>query len=136
MKKPIGRPRTKVNLTAKKRVAILAGMNFSHDEIAVELGVSRGTLEATYAAELSEGAIRARCRIACAVFTAAERGNMPAARYVLSIVPSPVLPPEPLPERGSAWGTRNARATRAAVDAAKGTDWEGLLVPIHRLPGV
>lgn len=95
-KRERGRPAYEPTLEDREKVAAAAGGGMSHEEIAIALGIARGTLEKHFAHELSHGAYRKRLEVILAMQKAAANGNVSAAKAYLD--GSPFLAPTPLPK--------------------------------------
>ena len=93
----------------------------AHHEIAVALGISRNTLEKYFAQELSEGAHRRRAEVVNAIYEAAVKGSVTAAKAYLSM-----KAPEVATRRG-----KKEQADLDARSAGEGTEWDGLLNRAH-----
>lgn len=110
-------------------VAIAAGGGMSHEEIALGLGIDRGTLEKHFARELAEGAYVKRIEALQGLHAAARKGNASAAREYLSRAPRISAPLAP---EGDAGGKKaklgkKEQAAEDAKTAARGTHWDELL---------
>jgi len=114
--------------TAKQRhrVSVVAGAGWTHEEIAICLGISRNTLEKYFVHELSIGAYERHAEVIEAMHATAKNGNAAAQKNYaamsvrVSAPPVPVEPPK-LPEG------KKAKAQSDALIAHAGTDWENLL---------
>lgn len=134
-----GRPEHQPTPATRRQVAVAAGGGMRHEDIALALGISRPTLTKWYEAELSTAASKKRLEVIDALFVAAKKGNVSAAKAYLAIEPQLAAPPaQPdapaasppavaavpaaVPREG-----KKAAADAAAVTAQLGTGWEGLL---------
>ena len=115
-----GRPALNFSTQQRNAVAIAAGAGMSHEAIALALGIGRTTLERHFRVELSSGACAKRLEVMRALYAAAKKGNVAAAKAYLLLGATPAVPREPAPGK-------KVLAQRAAVGAAIGTDWEDLL---------
>lgn len=104
----------------------------SHDDIALALGIARGTLEKHFAPQLSAGAAEKRMEVLSSLFTSAtKRGNTSAAKAYLEHAPQPAgagakgesTPPAPKARPSG----KKAIAQQDATTAQQGTGWEGIL---------
>jgi hypothetical protein len=103
----------------------------SHEEIAIALGIARGTLEKHFAAELTEGAYLRRMEVLEAMHGAALKGNVTAQRAYLERDPRLAAPPVPKDEGAKpAPIGKKEQAQRDAKTAAVGSEWHELL-PRH-----
>lgn len=106
----------------------------SHDEIALAIGIARGTLEKHFASELTAGAAQKRLDVIASLFTSAtKKGNTSAAKAYLEHAPQ-LTTADGDAAGGSKTVTVKARAigkkAQANIDAQtaqQGTDWDGLL---------
>lgn len=141
-----GRPPFKVTAAMRRRVAIAAGSGqISHQQIAEGLGISRTTLYVHFQAELSVGANKHRLEVLEAMFKAAKKGNVAAAKAYLAADPPPAVPPAMEGDdaaAGSAAGGaeelaapkpaalgKKAQAQADAMTAHVDTPWAELLMP-------
>lgn len=123
----------------RRKVAAAAAGGMTHDAIALAIGITRPTLVKYFDAELTTGAAVKRMEALDALCLAAKKGNVSAIKTLL-LVNGAVAPdgagagagdegweakPEaaPKPQR---LGKKEAQQI-AAVGAADGTDWAGLL---------
>ncbi|MEP6503259.1 MAG: hypothetical protein ABJD97_08020 [Betaproteobacteria bacterium] len=119
-----GRPAFKATIQQRNAVAIAAGAGMAHEAIALALGINRETLNRHFKLELSTGASAKRLEVMRALYAAAKKGNVAAAKAYLLMGATPAVPREPAPGK-------KVLAQRAAVVAAVGTSWEDLLdVPV------
>lgn len=131
-KRPRGRPPFKPTAHQRATVAIAAGAGMTQLEIALGLGITRETLAKHFEAELSTGAHAKRLEVMRALFAAAKKGNVAAAKAYMLLDPAsapPPLPAQPLapkPPKEEPLGKKQ-QANHDAVDAAKDTGWEGIL---------
>ena len=140
-RKKIGRPEYKPSPALRAQVAVAAGGGARHCDIAVALGISVPTLRKHFEAELSVVAAARRLEVLRALFRAAKKGNVAAAKAYLALEPESVSPPA---EAGAPGEPAAAPATKAAgpagvplgkkeqaaadaVTAAVGTEWDSLL---------
>lgn len=140
-----GRPGFVATPEQRERVVIAAAARMRHEDIAAALGISEPTLRKHFAAELTTKVTECRLQLIQAMYQAAQRGNVSAARV---FVPKDVLEqagigPDPREvekarraqealERAEsmAKGEKLGKKAQAMVDsktAEAGTDWEGIL---------
>ena len=113
----------------RRRVSIAAGGGMSHEEIAIGLGIARGTLEKHFELELSEGAYKRRLEVLNAMHRSALKGNVAAQKAFLAMSPALAAPPATKdPAKEPALGKKEQAQAEAKV-AAVGTEWGGLLKP-------
>ncbi len=130
-----GRGRPPFTPTAQQRatVAVAAGGGMTQSEIALGLGISRETLCKHFEVELSTGAHAKRLEVMRALYANAKKGNVAAAKAYMLLSPASSAPPLPDPMPAAVVAPKEAPkgkkelANLAAVDAADGTGWEGLL---------
>ena len=125
-----GRPEFKPTAAQRRQVSIAAGGGMSHEEIAIALGIARGTLEKHFEDELCAGAMKRRLEVIVAMHTAAAKGNVSAQRAYLERQPQLGLPPLPEKGAGDAKAPKLGKKEQAEADAktaAAGTDWQDLL---------
>lgn len=126
----MARPQHKPTPAQRRTVSIAAGGGMSHYEIALAIGIDKGTLEKHYEFELSTGAMKRRAEVVEAMHKAAAKGNVSAQRAYLERTPQLGLPPLPTepekPAKGEKLG-KKAQAAQDAATAAAGTGWDGLL---------
>ena len=107
----------------------------SHEEIALGLGIARGTLLSHFDYELTTGAYRKRLDVMQAMQRAAKKGNVAAAKAYMGMTPQVAAPPLPKePERPAADQKpekigKKEQAQADAVTAHTGTGWEEVLGP-------
>jgi hypothetical protein len=128
----------------RRKVAAAAAGGMSHDSIALALGITRPTLLKYFDSELTTGAAQKRLEAMDALFAAAKRGNVSAIKTVL-LVSGTVEPKAPAAgasdggEKPAAAPTPSQRLGKkeaqqiAAVGAADGTAWSGILPPGGRI---
>lgn len=107
-----------------------------HDDIAMLLGITRPTLVKHFDHELSIGARDKRAEVLEAMFRAAKKGQVAAARVYMEhqVEGAGALPPVPVrPLKGDRKGKKQEQA-EAAVTAANGTEWDKVL-PAPNSPG-
>ncbi len=114
----------------RRKVSIAASAGMAHEQIALAIGIARGTLLQHYQVELTEGACKRRMEVIEAAQKAALKGNVSAQRLLLSLTPDIGVPTaeqegkgEPKPERVG----KKEQANLDAVGAEAGTGWDGLL---------
>lgn len=93
-----GRPEFAPTVAQRRQVSIGAAGGLAHDDIALALGISRGTLLKHFDAELSTAAARRRLSWIEAMDKAARKGNVAAQKALLATTPTisvPGLPAEP-----------------------------------------
>lgn len=117
----MARPAHKPTATTRRRVSIAAAGGWSHAEIALSLGVSRGTLLKHYRQELRGGAAQRRMRMLEMLYSAGIKGNVAAMKAYLNAGAAAAGPPPPKP-RG-----KKEQAQFDAQAAEIGTEWEDLL---------
>jgi hypothetical protein len=122
---PGGRPPHAPTSMSRRKVAISAGGGMSHEAIALAMGLSRPTLVKHYAHELTVGAYECRQAALEAIFRAAKKGNVAAAREYLKGAPGVGGAPTEL----AAEGVKAAR-NRVAKTAQQGSEWSDVL-PRH-----
>lgn len=115
-----GRPPFRPTASQQRRVSVAAAAGTAHGDIADALGISRGTLLKYFEVELSSGALLKRIEIIEALYRAARRGHVAAAKAFLALRPTPAIPRPPKV------GKRE-QAQRDAPDAHVGSEWETLL---------
>lgn len=103
----------------------------SHEDIALALGISRVTLVKHFAEELTVGACVRRMEVAEAVYKAARKGNVAAARAYGQMGARPGGSTS-APASGGDEGKKE-RAQREGAVAQQGTEWESLLEPPNGL---
>ena len=128
-----GRPPHQPTPTTKRKVVncALGGMN--QDDIASMLGIDRNTLAKHYHHELTVGAGEAREEILAAMREQATKGNVAAARLVLTGLVRPMPLPQPTEQSleiismpSQVTGVK-AQRNEDAKTAQKGTEWATLL---------
>ena len=115
-----GRPAFKPTTQQRAAVAIGAGAGMSHEMLAAALAIGRTTLERYFRVELSTGAAAKRLEVLRALFTAARRGNVAAAKAYLLMGAAPAAP------REVAKGKRELAAL-AAEEPVTDPGWAGIL---------
>lgn len=129
-----GRPPFEPTDAMRAQVEIAAGAGMSHEEISIGLGISRPTLAKYFEAELSEGAYARRQKVLVALYEAALKGNVTAAREYLAKSPRAAAAPLPAaPEKQEKTGKKD-QANSDAKTAATGTEWETLIGPKRHQP--
>lgn len=101
----------------------------SHEDLAIWLGIDRGTLEKHFEAELTQGALERRVEVLEAMHAAAQKGNVTAQRAYLERLPAlgvPPTPPAPEPAQPEKLGKKK-QAQVDAKTAQQGTGWDDLL---------
>lgn len=106
----------------------------SHQEIALGIGIDRGTLEKYFGAELSHGAYAKRLDTVVAMHTAALKGNVAAQKAYLALEPGLAAPPEK-PAKEEPLGKKDQQ-NKDATTAHIGTDWEDDLKPRGNRPTI
>lgn len=130
-----GRPTFQATPALKRTVSIAAGGGMSHEAIAIALGISRVTLVKYFNEELTLGACQRRLRVLEAVYKAACKGNVAAAKAYGTLSVGAVSPEGDgvdTPEAQTGEGKKE-RAQRESRTAQKGTEWESLLKPPSNL---
>jgi hypothetical protein len=79
-----GRPEFQPTQTMRQWVVIAAAAATAHEEIALGLGISRGTLRRHFAQEFGVVACRRRMDIVCAMYAAATGGSVAAMKAYLA----------------------------------------------------
>jgi hypothetical protein len=128
-KQNMARPEFKPTAAQRKQVAIAAAGGMAHDDIALALGIARGTLLKHFDAELSVGAAEKRIQVLGAMFTAAIKGNVAAQKAFTSLTPTigtPKVEESDKPAKQPKLGKKE-QAAADAVGAQAGTDWAELL---------
>ena len=80
----MGRPALHFDTATRERVAILAASGLKQTVIARQLGIHRNTLHRCLRDEVAVGAAKRHLAVVEAMYEAALRGNVAAARYYLS----------------------------------------------------
>lgn len=113
----------------RRKVCILAGAGMSHEEIALALGIgSRVTLTKHFGHELTVGAYQRRAEVADAMYRAAKKGSVAAARVYLQQAPrAAAAAPADLPDDDQPAEGKKERAQREAAVAHVGTEWDDIL---------
>jgi hypothetical protein len=124
-----GRPEWMPSKAQRRQVSVAAGAGMSHEEIAIAMGVSRGTLEKHCAAELNEGACKRRFEVMNAMYRTARKGNVAAQKaYLAAGEPRTVVPqPEPPAADDKPPLGKKEQANVDARTAAEGSEWHDLL---------
>lgn len=125
----MARPQHKPTAATKRRVSIAAAGGMAHDQIALAIGICRGTLLTHYQSELTEGACKRRMEVLEAAQKAAMKGNVSAQRLLLSLTPEvgvPTAEQEGKGQKAEKLGKKE-KANRDAVGAEAGSGWDGLL---------
>ena len=132
-----GRPTFKPTAVQRRKVAAAKAGGMSEDSIALALGITRPTLANHFMAELTAGAAVKKMEAVDALFAQAKKGNVAAIKAVLLLGAAIDPPPQPgAPAGEGAPAAAPAPAVRlgkkeaqqvAAVSAADGTEWSGLL---------
>lgn len=111
----------------------------AHEQIALAIGIARGTLLEHYQVELTEGASKRRMEVVEAAHKAAMKGNVSAQRLLLSMTPELGVPTAEQEGKGEAKPAKVGKKEQAKLDAVGaevGTGWDGLLpegvTPIRR----
>jgi len=123
----MARPQFKPTPALRRRVAICAGAGVAHEEIALGLGIARGTLEKHFAHELTTGAFEKRQEVIDAMFKAAKKGNVAAQKAFVALQPG--IAPPPLKGGKAPKPGKKEQANLEAACAQTGTDWQELLAP-------
>lgn len=132
----MARPEFKPTASMRRQVAIAAGAGMAHADIAEALGIARNTLTKHFNAELSRGAHEKRLAVLSAMHKAAVGGNVSAQKAYMGLsltaCAGATTSDQKAPPRG-----KKAQAEEAAMTAAVGTAWEGLLnvTPIRKSAG-
>lgn len=130
----MARPSHKPTSALRRKVSIAAGGGWSHEEIALALGVSRNTLEKHYAAELTTVAFQRRLEAIEGLHKAAKKGNAAAAKAYAAMTPRVAAPPPaegevPTAPRATTPEGKKAQQNELAKTAQNGTEWESILKP-------
>ncbi len=121
----MGRPPFQPTDAQRKRVAVLAGKGWPHEEIALAISISPITLKKYFEHELSVGAYERRAEVVEALHAAASKANVTAAREYLKDTPAIAAPPLPV-EKPEELG-KKAQANETAKTAQVGSEWAELL---------
>lgn len=130
-----GRPPFKPTPAQRRKVAAAKAGGMSEDAIALALGITRPTLAKHFMVELSTGAAVKKMEAVDALFIAAKKGNVAAIKAVLLLGAAVEPPPQPgaatgetppAPAPAARLGKKEAQQV-AAVAAADGTEWAGIL---------
>lgn len=127
-----GRPPYQPTLEQRQSVAQAAAGGWAHEQIAIGLGISRGTLEKHFAHELSQGAYARRMQLLNAMFESAMKGNVAAQKALLAMEPHAAAPPLPVEgEPKPVEKARKGKKEQAAEDAVSAhnldPEWARLL---------
>lgn len=126
----MARPQHEPTGMTRIQVSIAAAAGMPHDQIALAIDVSRGTLEKHYKHELTAGACKRRMEVLQATHMSAMHGNVSAQRLLLDLqAKAPAQAPEEKPaaaDRAPKLG-KKAQAKQDASQAEQGTGWAGLL---------
>ena len=122
-----GRPPFKPTDKDRRRVSIAAGGGMGEEDLALALGISRGTLRKHFELELTTGRACRRMEVTNALFKAAKEGNVAACKLYIAGAPqkgseAPTGSEFKEPPKG-----KKARADEDAKTAQKGTEWGDLL---------
>lgn len=120
-----GRPQHIPDDESRERVEVLVASRMPAWQIAKALGISEPTLRTYYAPELDGGRARKSAEMLVTLYRAGVGGNVSAAKEWLRQAGELEDPPPPEPEEPKL-GKKEA-AHLAALTAAAGTDWDGLL---------
>jgi DNA-binding CsgD family transcriptional regulator len=123
-----GRPEWLPTKAQRKQISVAAAGGMSHDEIAIALGIARGTLEKHCSVELNQGACKRKFEVLNAMHRTALKGNVSAQKAFLA-AGEPKLytpPPDPSKPTGEKLGKKE-QAQADAASAAEGTEWHSLL---------
>lgn len=99
----------------------------AHEQIALAIGIARGTLLEHYHHELTEGACKRRMEVVEAAHRAALKGNVSAQRLLLGMEPEIGVPTAAQEGKDEPKVGKKEQANRDAVGAENGSGWEGLL---------
>lgn len=125
-------PPFKVTPAKRQEVQQLKACGMSEDDIARAIGCSTPTLRKHFAEELRTGHAKKRAEVIRMLFKTAKAGNVSAQRKLVDLTaaaadfPPPNQADDADGARKPAKGKKEA-AQEAAVNAAKGTDWDDLL---------
>jgi len=131
----MARPSFKPTTAMRRTVSIAAAGGMAHDDIALALGIARGTLLKHFEKELSIGALQRRVEVLQAMHKAAKGGNVAAQKAFMSLEPRttvPTTPPAEAPDKGDPKKPAVGKKEQAQLDATtagKDTEWESLLNP-------
>jgi hypothetical protein len=132
-KRGAGRPQFVPTPEQRRIVEINAAAGMSHDEMSQALGIGRATFAKAFHHELDVGAYQRRMRVNTAMYRAACKGNVAAAKHFGMISPK-AREGEPAPNAPPLIiDGKKARAREDAKSAEVGTDWETLLKPPGRV---
>lgn len=119
----------------RRKVSAAKAGGMSEDAIALALGITRPTLAKHFMVELSTGAAVKKMEAVDALFLQAKRGNVAAIKAVLLLGNAIGEPQQPsqqdgeqpaAPIQAAKLGKKEAQQV-AAVSAADGTEWAGIL---------
>jgi len=129
----MARPRFRPKAAQRRKVSVAAGGGWSHEEIAIALGISRPTLEKYFEYELSIGAYERRMEAIQGLHRAAKKGNVAAAKaYAALSVKASAPPPAVDGVATSKPQGKKEQADEKAKTAQVGTEWAELLEPQSR----
>lgn len=133
-----GRPPFKPTPALRRKVASAKAGGMSEDAIALALGITRPTLAKHFMVELTAGAAVKKMEALDALFAQVKKGNVTAIKAVLLL--GDAIDPRPKAGAGAGAGEQAASVPAsagrlgkkeaqqvAAVSAADGTDWAGIL---------
>jgi hypothetical protein len=123
----MGRPEHQPTAATRRRVSVCAGAGMSHEEIALGMGLARGTLEKHYEHELSIGAYQRRQEVIDALHKAALKGNVAAGKAYIAMTPGVAPPPVPPDEKAEPQGKKAQAQAEAQTAHLADPDWNRLL---------
>ena len=126
-----GRPSFRPTAEQRRHVEIAAGGGVAPGDIATALKIPRTTLLKHFEHELTHGAHARRQEVIGALYRAAKKGNVSAARAFLAEEPKIGAPPPPpdAPKTDQTPLGKKAQANADAKDAPRGTEWSDLIGP-------
>lgn len=134
-----GRPEFVPTAVQRRKVEVAVAFGMAHEDIAMALGISRGTLLKYFDSEISVGAAKRRMETLQALFRTAIKGNVSAQRALLAMPSTATVPLSPSTEEAAAPAAtpptpgrklgKKEQAKADAVTAGQGGEWGDLLNP-------
>lgn len=121
----MARPPYKPTAADRRKVAVAAAGGMAHEDIALALGIARGTLLKHFDQELSTGAAEKRLAILNQLYATGMKGNVAAMKAYLAASPE-IGAPAPEAEKPVKKGKKE-QADDDAKTAQVGTEWGDLL---------